>query len=135
MLVFSHANFLFKHLYPSPSMVLFSVIYTEGVILFPLNFCFAKLNKPKVSAAKHASHSSGQTFFLLFQFLDGCHKNSDHVKTFNKLLLNDCSTTKPFLFYRSVHKSVTVPKIWHKPGRVVFSSGVLLRLRDHLGQT
>lgn len=73
MPIFSHANFIFKRLYPSPSTVLFSVIYTEGVILFPLNFCFARLNKPRVSAAKHASHSSGQPFFLLFQFLDGCH--------------------------------------------------------------
>lgn len=112
MLIFSHANYLFKRLYPSPSTVLFSVIYTEGVILFPLNLCFAKLNKPKVSAAKHASHSSGQPFFLLFQFLDGRHKNSDHVKTFNKLLLNNCTTTKPSLFHRSVHETVTVPKLW-----------------------
>lgn len=106
MPIFSHAKFLFKRLYPSPSMVLFSVIYTEGVILFPLNFCFAKLNKPRVSTAKHASHSFGQPFFLLFQFLGECHKNSDHVlKTFNKLLLSDCTTTKPFLFYRSVHET------------------------------
>lgn len=90
MPILPHANFLFKHLYPSPSMVLFSLIHTEGEILFPLNFCFAKLNKPRVSAAKPASHSSGQPFFLLFQFLDECHKNSDHVgETCNKLLLSD----------------------------------------------
>lgn len=64
MPILPHANFLFKHLYPSPSMVLFSLIHTEGEILFPLNFCFAKLNKPRVSAAKPASHSSGQPFFF-----------------------------------------------------------------------
>lgn len=68
MPILSLANFLFKHLYPSPSTVLFSVIYTEGVILFPLNFCFAKLNKPRVSAAKHASHCSGQPFFCCASF-------------------------------------------------------------------
>lgn len=44
-------------------MVLFSVIYTEAVIQFPLSFCFAKLNKPRISTAKHAPHSSGQPFF------------------------------------------------------------------------